>query len=53
MGGLILIAALAMLPATGTNDIGVIAAMILWGLALVALAVILRAATGRRTTPAS
>ncbi|WP_432072108.1 MFS transporter [Streptomyces wuyuanensis] len=113
VGGLILIGALVMLLTIGTNDIGVIAAMILWGLAfgvvqlsqinmtlaaapetfeaamslntmayntcialgalvgglfadhvgvpsviwfgivLVALAVILRAVTGRRTTPAS
>ncbi|MFG2758987.1 MFS transporter [Streptomyces wuyuanensis] len=113
VGGLILIGALVMLLTIGTNDIGVIAAMVLWGLAfgvvqlsqinmtlaaapetfeaamslntmayntcialgaligglladhvgvtsvvwfgiaLVALAVFLRAATGRRTTPAS
>ncbi|MDH2388502.1 MFS transporter [Streptomyces sp. HNM0663] len=113
VGGLILIAALVMLLTIGTSDIGVIAAMTLWGLAfgvvqlsqinmtlaaapdtfesamslntmayntcialgaligglladhvgvtsvvwfgiaLVALAVFLRAATGRRTTPAS
>ncbi|MCZ7457685.1 MFS transporter [Streptomyces sp. WMMC940] len=112
VGGLVLIGALVMLLTAGTNDIGVIAAMVLWGLAfgvvqlsqinmtlaaapetfeaamslntmayntcialgaligglfadhlgvpsvirfgivLVALAVILRAATGRRTTPA-
>ncbi|MEV5019602.1 MFS transporter [Streptomyces sp. NPDC053780] len=33
VGGLILVAALVMLLAVGTNDIGVIAAMTLWGLA--------------------